>query len=132
MGKGLAGYFRVAGGGNNYAYGANRTPHLFQACEGPDSKFGRQLPGSFGAKVIDSYELRSRDLLQSSRVFLTVLTRSDYRNGYLFAQIHLRKANNAVIPSEARNLALPIIHCKPPEDSGSSFDSERDSSLRSE
>jgi hypothetical protein len=90
MGKGLARYFRVTGRGNNHAYGTNRTPHLLQAGEGPDSKFGRQLPGSFGAKVIDSYELRSRDLLQRSRVFLSVLTNPEHGYCNSLAQLHPR------------------------------------------
>jgi hypothetical protein len=91
VGKGLAGYFGVAGGGYNHAYGTNCTPHLLQAREGPDSEFSRQFPGSFGAKIIDSYELRSRDLLQSPGVFLAVLTNPDHGYCNSFAQLDPRR-----------------------------------------
>jgi len=93
MDKGLARYFRVAGSGYNHAYGTNRTPHFLQAREGPDPKFGRHLPGSFGAKVIDSYELRSRDLLQRARVFLTVLANPEHGYCNSLAQLHPRLEN---------------------------------------
>jgi hypothetical protein len=102
MGKGLARYFRVAGSGYNHAYGTNRTPHLLQAREGPDSKFGRQLPGSFGAKVIDSYELRCRNLREPSRVFLTVLTNPEHGYCNSLAQLHPRRKYK----SETRNWKL--------------------------
>jgi hypothetical protein len=72
----------------------NCTPDLLQAREGPDSKFSRHFPGSFGAKVVDSHEVRSRDLLQPPGVLLTMLTNPEhgYRNS--FAQLD---------PAESRN-----------------------------
>jgi hypothetical protein len=91
MCKGLARYFRVAGSGYNHAYGTNRTPDLLQAREGPDSKFGRQLPGSFGAKVIDSHELRCRNLREPSRVFLTVLTNPEHGYCNSLTQLYPRR-----------------------------------------
>jgi hypothetical protein len=90
VGESLVRHFGVARGRNNHGYGARRLPYLVQVREGSNSQFRRHFPRFFRPKVVDTYEVRSRELFQYSGMLLAVLPYSDDSYGNSIAHlVHL-------------------------------------------